>query len=172
MQNLQIDTQELPKSESLVFEKLHTNYRKVSIYFTLIFFCILFIVYVVVGFFVAVLFQWPIIMLSLTIWLILLGISVFVASKSYDYEGFALREKDISYTSGMFFKSTLIIPFNRVQHCEIEQGPIDRLFGLSELTFYTAGGSSSDMSIPGLTHEKAQSLKNYITTKMATDEEE
>jgi len=92
--------------------------------------------------------------------------------KSYDYQGYAIRDKDIIYKTGIFFRSSLIIPFNRIQHCEIEQGPIDRLFGLAELSLFTAGGSGSDLKIPGLAQDRANSLKNYITNKVAQDEEE
>ena len=46
------------------------------------------------------------------------------------------------------------------------------MFNLSEISLYTAGGSGSDLSIPGLTHEKANALKNFITNRVATDEEE
>jgi membrane protein YdbS with pleckstrin-like domain len=76
--------------------------------------------------------------------------------------GYALREKDISLKSGWFWKSMVTIPFNRVQHCDIRQGVIDRQFGLSKLTIYTAGGQSADLMIPGLRPEVAEKLKTYI----------
>jgi membrane protein YdbS with pleckstrin-like domain len=45
--------------------------------------------------------------------------------------GYAIREKDITYQSGWLWKSMTTIPFNRVQHCDIRQGLIDRQFGLA-----------------------------------------
>ena len=54
---------------------------------------------------------------------------------AFHYMGYALREKDISYRSGWLWRSMVTVPFNRVQHCEIKQGLIDRRFGLSRLTF-------------------------------------
>ncbi|MGB4960930.1 MAG: PH domain-containing protein, partial [Saprospiraceae bacterium] len=88
------------------------------------------------------------------------------------YQGYALRERDILFKSGVFFRSVIVIPFNRVQHCEIEQGPINRFFDLAVLSLYTAGGSSSDLKIPGLTMRMANNLKSFITDKVAIDEEE
>jgi len=171
-QNNQIDSFSIPKSEDVQFEKLDPAYKKVSIYITTIIFGIILMAYLIVGIFVEALYQFPWILIVVMGWSILSGLFVLLAMKGYDYEGFAVREKDILYQSGIFFRSTLIIPFNRVQHCEIEHGPIDRMFGLAELSLFTAGGSASDLSIPGLTQDKAAALKNFITNRVAADEEE
>ncbi len=170
--NDQLDTISIPRSEDVQFEKLDPAYKKVKIYVTCFIFAVILVAYLIAGIFAGVLFELPWLMISFAVWLLLAGVFLFFAIKGYDYEGFAIRKHDILYKSGIFFQSTLIIPFNRVQHCEIEHGPIDRMFGLAELTLFTAGGSSSDLNIPGLTHEKAASLKNFITNRGAADEEE
>lgn len=81
---------------------------------------------------------------------------------SFKYMGYAVREKDITYMSGWLWKNMITVPFNRVQHCDIKQGLIDRQFGLSRLTIYTAGGESTDLLIPGLLPDTAERLKTYI----------
>jgi uncharacterized protein len=43
------------------------------------------------------------------------------------------------------------------------QGPIGKTFNISALKIYTAGGSSSDLTIGGLPPEEAQRLKDFIT---------
>ena len=63
---------------------------------------------------------------------------------------YALRDKDISYKSGVFVKTITTVPFSRIQHVEIDQGPISRFLGLSSLTVFTAGDSSSDLEISGI----------------------
>ncbi len=171
-QNPQLDTTMLPSSQHVVYEKLDPAYRKVSIYFTSFVFAVLLTIYLMAGLFIDELYQFPWILIFSIIWSVFMGIFMILAIKGYEYEGYAIREKDILYKSGIFFRSTLIIPFNRVQHCEIEQGPIDRFFRLSELSLFTAGGSGSDLCIPGLGEEKAAALKNFITNKVAQDEEE
>ncbi|MBK8518505.1 MAG: PH domain-containing protein [Saprospiraceae bacterium] len=171
-QNQQIDTLILPSSETIIFEKLDPAYKKIRIYINIIIFSILLLLYLSAGIFFRFLLDFPWILLFSIGWSILFGLYTFMAVKRYDYEGFAIREKDIMFKSGIFFRSTLIIPFNRVQHCEIEQGPIDRFFNLSELSLFTAGGSGSDLMIPGLTHEKSAALKNFITKRVAVSDEE
>ncbi len=171
-QNNQIDINDLPTIEEIVFEKLHPNYKKISVYITGIVFTILLSVYFAIGLFVEEILLFPIVLMVMIGWSIVTGLSIILSIKGYEYQGYALREKDVLYKNGIFFKSTVIVPFNRIQHCEIEQGPIDRQFDLAELSLFTAGGSSSDVSIPGLTLDKANALKNFITNRTAKDEEE
>lgn len=87
-------------------------------------------------------------------------------------KGYAVRDKDISYKTGLFWKSKTLIPFNRIQHSEVKQGPFERMFGLSSLRVFTAGGSASDLSINGLKQEQANHLKQFIIKKTSADEEE
>ncbi len=90
----------------------------------------------------------------------------------FKYKAFALREKDIAYRSGWLFQSNTLVPFKRVQHCEVTQGPLSRIFGLARLKIFTAGGSQSDISIPGITLGKAKQLKSFILKKLEHGEEE
>ena len=171
-ENNQLPSQHLPSIDDIQFESLELNYQKVSIYFTAFFFIAAIIIYLGIGIFVEELFASPLIWIVVVGWILVASFFIFLSYKSYFYEGFALRQKDVVYKSGMWFRSTIIVPFNRVQHCEINQGPIDRYFGLSELSLFTAGGSSSDLNIPGLSQETAAKLKQFITNKVAHDEEE
>ncbi|MBC7885566.1 MAG: PH domain-containing protein [Saprospiraceae bacterium] len=171
-ENQQLLTKTLPSIDDVSFESPEINYQRVSVYFTAFFFIIALLIYCGVGIFVHQLFESPLIWLVLGGWFIVTIFFIFIAYRSYYFEGYALREKDIMYKSGMWFRSTVIIPFNRVQHCEINQGPIDRFFDLVELSLFTAGGSSGDLSIPGLSQETAARLKHFITTKVSRDEEE
>lgn len=94
---------------------------------------------------------------------------------SFGVKGYAIREKDIIYQTGLFFRSKTIIPFARVQHGEITRSLLSRAFGLSTLNVYTAGGSSSDLSIPGIRAEEAEKLCAFILQKVnqeMKDEEE
>jgi membrane protein YdbS with pleckstrin-like domain len=87
-------------------------------------------------------------------------------------KAYALRQRDILHKTGLFWRKTIVLPFNRIQHSEVNHGPIDRMYGLASLKLFTAGGSSSDLTIPGLKDEDAHRLKEYITNKTSWDEEE
>ncbi len=101
------------------------------------------------------------------------GWMIFYNGLSFHFMSYALREKDLSFRSGWLWKSMTTVPFNRVQHCDIKQGLLDRKFGLAKLTIYTAGGQSSDLMIPGLLPDTAEKLKAFIlgTTEQAVEQE-
>jgi uncharacterized protein len=85
---------------------------------------------------------------------------------SFSKRKYALREKDISYKSGLLARKMTTVPFSRIQHVEIDEKPISRLFGLSSLSVYTAGDSSDDLEIKGIQKETALQIKEFISTKV------
>lgn len=86
------------------------------------------------------------------------------------YYGFALREKDILYRRGYIITKATVIPFNRIQHSSVSRTLFDKIFGIATLRIYTAGGSSSDMNIPGLSPDLAKNLNQTVSQKIAKHE--
>jgi membrane protein YdbS with pleckstrin-like domain len=76
--------------------------------------------------------------------------------------GFAIREKDIIYASGVLALSTTIVPFSRIQHIALHEGMIPRFFKLGELQIFTAGGKSGSLHIPGVEIEEAKRIKALL----------
>ena len=85
---------------------------------------------------------------------------------SFPLRKYVVREKDVSYKSGLFFKKMTTVPFSRIQHVEIDEGPISRYYKLASLSVYTAGDSSDDLVIKGLSKEKALQIKEFISSKI------
>ncbi|NNE26814.1 MAG: PH domain-containing protein [Saprospiraceae bacterium] len=98
--------------------------------------------------------------------------SLLTAYKGFKYKGYALREKDISYQKGWLWRSYTTVAINRVQHVRVDQGFIERQFNLSRIKVFTAGGTGSDITIPGLRPEQADRIKEFIVQRTAHDEEE
>ena len=94
-------------------------------------------------------------------------LSILLTWISYYKRGHALRDFDIIYKEGVLFNNVTTISFNRVQHCEISQGPLEQVFDLHTLKVFTAGGQSSDLEIPGLDEHSANGLKEYIVNATA-----
>lgn len=84
--------------------------------------------------------------------------------------GYAIRERDIIFKRGFIYKKTTIVPFNRVQHVSIERDFPDKILGISTLRLFTAGGSGSDISIPGLIPQIANNMKEEISKRISSDE--
>lgn len=85
-------------------------------------------------------------------------------------KSYLLRQHDLLYRTGYLMQKITAVPKNRIQHVEIRQGVFLRLFKLSKLVIFTAGGSSSDLSISGLTPEDAEQLKEHISLSVAEHE--
>lgn len=85
---------------------------------------------------------------------------------SFKKRGFALREKDIVYKSGIIAETTTIVPLNRIQHIALDEGIISRSYGLATLQIFTAGGQSGHLHIAGIEIEKAKSIKEMLLRKL------
>jgi membrane protein YdbS with pleckstrin-like domain len=85
-----------------------------------------------------------------------------LTGKQARVKAFALRQHDIIYRSGLWWRKSVVLAFNRIQHMEISIGPLQRRFGLASLKFYTAGGASVDLRLDGLTRERAEQLREFI----------
>lgn len=83
---------------------------------------------------------------------------------------YIVRELDISLQKGYLFWSTLSVSINRIQHLEVNQGPLQRSFGLAVLSIYTAGTIGSDLKIPGLTFGEAQRIKQALLQTINAEE--
>ena len=97
-----------------------------------------------------------------------LVISFLFSRLSFKYKSFAFREHDAIYKSGVISQTTTIVPYKRIQHVALHQGLFSRYFGLASLELFTAGGSSTDLEINGLTLEEAQRYKIWIIQKIDT----
>ncbi|NVJ96602.1 MAG: PH domain-containing protein [Alphaproteobacteria bacterium] len=94
--------------------------------------------------------------------LLLLAPIFLVAPLHARHCGYAVRDHDIHYKTGVIWRKRIALPFCRVQHVEIERNPFERMLGLATLKCFTAGGGSADMKIPALDMQTANSLKVYI----------
>ncbi|HET8838809.1 MAG TPA: PH domain-containing protein [Flavobacteriaceae bacterium] len=99
-------------------------------------------------------------------WFVFAFWNVFKLQNNY---GFALREKDILYRRGFLVNKITVVPFNRVQHVSTTRGILDKKLGIATLKIFTAGGSGSDINIPGLKPDLALRLKEAVSKKVSAD---
>ncbi|MFO7721458.1 MAG: PH domain-containing protein [Gillisia sp.] len=90
--------------------------------------------------------------------------------KMQEEYAYAVRERDVLYRRGYIINRTTVVPFNRIQHATISRGILDKFFGIATLNIFTAGGSGSDIQIPGLEPELALRLKESLAKKISEDE--
>jgi uncharacterized protein len=80
---------------------------------------------------------------------------------AYERWRFALRERDLWIRQGILLRSVSVIPYRRLQFVDTEQGPLARLFGLSELVVHTAAPGTSGR-VPGLDADEAERLRERL----------
>lgn len=83
---------------------------------------------------------------------------------------YSLKTYDITYKSGLIYRKETSIPLKRIQHVEIKQNPLFRKMDLAQMVFYTAGGSSGDLNIPGIPLETALQLKQEVSLNIGKNE--
>jgi len=88
--------------------------------------------------------------------------------KTFLYRAYAVRERDVLYQRGWLVRRLKVCPFNRIQNCTVQQGPLERRWGLATLTLFTAGSNGADMRIAGLHHNEALQLQQAILTRINT----
>ena len=164
--NPQIEINELPSTEELEFKKLDPRYLTVKIVNHFIFFSL--------SGLGLILFAWLkdglplglIYLIFLGAWVLVYLGSLWYMVKAFQLKGYVLRSRDIVYRKGWLWTSTTIVPFNRIQHCELSQGPFEKIYNLAKLNVFTAGGQSSDLRLPGLKKEEAASIKEFLVNQI------
>jgi len=78
--------------------------------------------------------------------------------------GYLDAADDLTIASGIMFRSVHTIPYGRVQSVKIDEGPVDRRYGLAQLTVTTASGASTAV-LPGLPKEEAERLRALLTAR-------
>ncbi|MDE6366817.1 MAG: PH domain-containing protein [Muribaculaceae bacterium] len=93
-------------------------------------------------------------------------INLIILRKAYLVKGYALREHDITYRSGVIFPKTTTVPFSRVQQVSISRNPVSKLFNLCALDIVNGAQGLSSLTVKGLTPEKAETIKSIITRRL------
>jgi uncharacterized protein len=93
--------------------------------------------------------------------LLLYGVWV-VPKRRYDRWGYDAGADRLRIARGYLFYSDTVVPFGRIQHMDVDQGPIERLYDLATFSAHTAGTHGSTITLPGLKHADALALRERI----------
>ena len=104
------------------------------------------------------------------LWLVLaVYIVAYLPHRRYINRGYHMGTDRIRIVRGYLFRSDTIVPFGRIQHIDLDQGPIQRRYDLATLTVHTAGNHNSTVSLPGLLHEDAMAMREQIRAHIKRD---
>lgn len=82
---------------------------------------------------------------------------------SYSHWGYLIRRHDLLVRHGFIWRQVVAVPFARIQHVDSSAGPVSRILGLARIDIHTAGTAMAKISIPGLTAEDAEKLRDYLS---------
>ena len=87
-------------------------------------------------------------------------VKLYYASMWYE-----LRDDEMSWKRGVIFRTTGIVPYNRITNLDLRQGPVMRALGISTLSIQTAGYSGQavpEIRIEAIVH--AEELRELLRT--------
>ena len=108
-------------------------------------------------------FDWIIMGITLLGMLVLFVIFVFWVRLYYVSMWYEMRDDEMSWKRGVWFRRTGIVPYNRITNLDVIQGPVMRTLGISTLSVQTAGYSGQavpEIRIEGIEH--AEDLRELI----------
>ena len=87
---------------------------------------------------------------------------LFMSRARYDNLGFSSDGGVLRLRSGVLVRTEKVIPTRRLQHVDIDRGPLERWFDLASVSVFTAGGRRATFRLPGLSPETAESLRAQL----------
>ena len=83
------------------------------------------------------------------------------ANRRYERFGYLLTDEVVRVRDGVVIHSDAVAPLYRVQHVDINRGPLQLSFGLATLTIHTAA-PAADIRLPDLRAEDAERVRDDI----------
>jgi len=74
-----------------------------------------------------------------------------------------LRANGLEIRRGIWWKHRIFIPRNQIQHTDVQQGPVMRMFGISTLVINTGGTHEPSIPLSGLSLATAESIRGQLT---------
>jgi membrane protein YdbS with pleckstrin-like domain len=113
--------------------------------------------------------HWPVIAISSSVGT-LLTVSMFFYSRAW-LARFRCRllADGLWVQRGVWWQSETFVPRARVQHTDVQQGPIARRYGMASLKVFTAGASHGEVEIDGLLHADALWLRDALLGRSGRD---
>lgn len=113
--------------------------------------------------------QIPMLLITAVYVMIFFPLAFIMPRLQFERWRYAIRPQDVLIEYGVIWRNRRCIPRLRIQHVDINSGPIDRMLGLVHMNVYTAGSMGPVVSIPGMTPEKAESIREELIGTKASN---
>ncbi len=147
-------------------ETLHPRIRFVWSILSLVLALVCGVVVVFVDRLVVTVGSWPAVVVAVLI--AVAGVSYSILR--YRRWGFALSDDAIEFEYGVVTIVESVVPYVRIQHVDTQRTAIDRVSGLARVVVYTAGTRGSDVTIPGVSPDRARTIQQRLRERASTDD--
>ena len=100
--------------------------------------------------------------LGAALWLALPVLALAWARVRWRRTSWRLDERGLQVRRGVFWRKEVLVPRSRVQHLDLERGPIERHFGLATLVVHTAGTRMHALRQSGFPDADAVALRDAL----------
>jgi membrane protein YdbS with pleckstrin-like domain len=95
--------------------------------------------------------------------------AIVVPTLTYRRWRYGVTDDGIELRHGVLVRHESSIPHFRVQHLDVQQGPLDRWRGIVKLSISTAS-PATDATLPGIEPERAEALRTRILERAEADD--
>ena len=102
--------------------------------------------------------------------LLCLGLGAVLGRARWRRTTWQLDHRGLHVRRGLVWRKDVLVPRSRVQHLDLERGPIERHFGLATLVAHTAGTRLSALRQSGFLDADAVTLRDALLPEPDTDD--
>jgi membrane protein YdbS with pleckstrin-like domain len=85
------------------------------------------------------------------------------------HTAYRVTDEGLTIRRGVVWRSVISVHRSRVQHTDVAQGPLERLFDLATLVVYTAGTQHASISLGGLQRDRALLIRDHLIGSRGDD---
>ncbi|AQR73049.1 PH domain-containing protein [Sphingomonas sp. LM7] len=97
-----------------------------------------------------------------------LWLAVVAPPRRWRHWRYAFTGTELHVAHGWWTRIHTIVPVLRVQHIDLAQGPLERIFGVARLVLHTAGTASTIVTLPGVARETAEQIRDDIRARIGS----
>jgi uncharacterized protein len=115
---------------------------------------------------------WSVFQVSVSIIILSTFYGAWLGFNNWSCTRWKLDHEGMHVQRGRWWKRQTLVPRSRVQHLDIERGPLERGRGLATLNVHTAGTRTQAVSVPGLLDDDAVALRNALVPRVEEDRDD
>ncbi|WP_394203155.1 PH domain-containing protein [Shewanella waksmanii] len=80
---------------------------------------------------------------------------------------YGVFEHELVMQKGLIWQKKIALPYSRLQHVTLSQGPLERHFNQYTLKCFSAGSGHAEISLPGINGASAEPMRQHLLAKAA-----